>query len=255
MTISPALRYQDAKAAIAWLTRAFGFEKQAEYEAPDGSIAHAELRLGPGVLGLSSARPGPPENPWTTVKQGVYVSMKHVDEHHDRAKAAGAEIVMSLRDMDYGSREYGAWDIGRQHLWGFGTYEMSKPSPETNIFVGLRFNDGPEALDWLTNAFGFRKTLEVPGSHGTIEHAEMRLGDALIMVSSAPGDGMWGGENQALYVHIQAPDEHFERARAAGAAIVQEPKVTPYGARGYYARDLEGFLWGFSTYRPKAGAL
>ena len=257
MTISPALRYRDASAAIAWLTRAFGFEKQAEYAAPDGSIAHAELRLGPGVVGLSSAHPGSsPDNPWTTVKQGVYVALDKVDQHHDRAKAAGAEIATSLRDMDYGSREYAAWDLGRQHLWGFGTYEMSKPSSDTNMFVGLHFDNGTAAIDWLSKAFGFRKTLEIPGSNGTVDHAEMMLGDAVLMLSSCPRDhGMWGGDNQALYVHIPEPDAHFARARSAGASIVQEPKDTPYGARGYYARDLEGFLWGFSTYKPKTSVV
>jgi uncharacterized glyoxalase superfamily protein PhnB len=253
MSIYPALRYRDAKAAIAWLSRAFGFEPQAEYAAPDGSIAHAELRLGTGVVGISSAQPVPSsENPWTTVRQGVYVAMEHVDEHHDRAKAAGAEIASPLKDMDYGSREYAAWDIGHQHLWGFGTYEMVKTADAPTMFVGLHFGDGRAAVDWLSNAFGFRTTLEIPAANGVIEHAEMALGNGVVMLSSTPrAQGMWGSDNQALYVCLAEPDTHYARAKAAGAAIVQEPRDTPYGARGYYARDLEGFLWGFSTYRPK----
>lgn len=252
MSIFPALRYRDAKAAIAWLPRAFGFEKQAEYAAPDGSIAHAELRLGTGVLGISSARPGPSAgNPWTTVRQGVYVALERVDEHHDRAKAAGAEIAFALKDMEYGSREYSAWDLGHQHLWGFGTYGMGKTEDPASIFVGLHFDDGRGALDFLSNAFGFRTTLEIPGANGAIEHAEMALGNGVVMLSSTPRErGMWGGDNQALYVCLPEPDAHFARAKAAGANIVQEPRDTPYGARDYYARDLEGFLWGFSTYRP-----
>ena len=72
------------------------------------------------------------------------------------------------------------------------------------------------------------------------------------MVSSTPREkGVWGDDNQALYVSISELDAHYARAKAAGASIVQEPRDTSYGARGYYARDLEGFLWGFSTYRPK----
>jgi uncharacterized glyoxalase superfamily protein PhnB len=253
MTISPALRYRDAKAAIAWLSRAFGFETQAEYAAPDGSIAHAELRLGTGVLGISSAQPVPsPENPWTTVRQGVYVALEHVDQHHDRAKAAGAEIATPLKDMDYGSREYAAWDIGRQHLWGFGTYGMVKTDDAPSMFVGLHFDDGRAAIDWLSNAFGFRTTLEIAGANGAIDHAELALGDGVVMVSSTPRSlGLWGNDNQALYVAIPDPDAHYARAQAAGASIVQAPRDTLYGARGYYARDPEGFLWGFSTYRPK----
>ena len=51
--IFPAVRYKDGHAAIEWLVRAFGFEKQAVYDAPDGTVAHAQLRFGPGVFSIS----------------------------------------------------------------------------------------------------------------------------------------------------------------------------------------------------------
>ena len=46
----PSLRYKDAPAAIAWLEQAFGFERHAVYEGPDGTVAHAELRFGNGMV-------------------------------------------------------------------------------------------------------------------------------------------------------------------------------------------------------------
>ena len=46
----PSLRYKDARAAIAWLERAFGFERHALYDGPEGTVAHAELRLGTGMI-------------------------------------------------------------------------------------------------------------------------------------------------------------------------------------------------------------
>ena len=75
-TIFPVLRYEDAPAAIEWLGLAFGFEKQAAFQGQDGTIVHAELRLGPGVIGLSSATPPVESNPWTSVRQGVYVTVE-----------------------------------------------------------------------------------------------------------------------------------------------------------------------------------
>jgi uncharacterized glyoxalase superfamily protein PhnB len=51
----PSLRYKDASAAIAWLEQAFGFERHAVYEGPDGTVAHAELRFGNGMVMLGSA--------------------------------------------------------------------------------------------------------------------------------------------------------------------------------------------------------
>src|SRR6266576_4362547 len=86
------------------------------------AIAHAQMKLGPGVIMLGSGKHGPgTDNPWNTVKQGVYVYVEDVDAHYARAKAAGAEIVMELEDTDYGSRGYSVRDL-EGHLWSFGTY-------------------------------------------------------------------------------------------------------------------------------------
>ena len=249
--IFPALRYRDGHAAIDWLVRVFGFETQAVIDAPDGGVAHAQLRLGPGVVGLNSAANTSADSPWTGVGQGLYVCLKDVDAHHDRAKSAGADIVMPLTDQSYGSREYAVRDPAG-HLWGFGTYDMQAPEGEPNIFVGLHYPDARAALAFLERAFGFINTFEVPGPDGGILHAEMRLGDGAILIDSGsrnPAD--WGDNVQAIHVHLADPDAHHARAAAAGATIIKAPFDTPW-ARGYYARDLDGFLWGFSTYKPAA---
>lgn len=118
----PALRYTDGPGALAWLAKAFGFEKQMDVPGPEGTIAHAQMRFGPGVIMLGSAEPPRrDENPWSAVTQGVYVYVEDVDTHYQRAKAAGAEIVRELQDTDYGSREYSVRDL-EGHLWSFGTY-------------------------------------------------------------------------------------------------------------------------------------
>src|SRR5438034_514415 len=112
--IFPALRYKNAAAALEWLGRAFGFEKQMVVPGPEGTIAHAQMKLGPGVIMLGSGKHGPgTDNPWNTVKQGVYVYVEDVDAHYARAKAAGAEIVMGPEDTDYGSRGYCGPGLGR----------------------------------------------------------------------------------------------------------------------------------------------
>jgi uncharacterized glyoxalase superfamily protein PhnB len=123
--VFPVLRYKEARCAIDWLTSAFGFEEQIVIANDDGTIAHAELKFGPGIVMLASAR----EDHFGTktpteangVTQMIYITVDLVDDHHDRAKAAGAEIVMELTDMDYGSREYAARDL-EGNVWSFGTY-------------------------------------------------------------------------------------------------------------------------------------
>jgi uncharacterized glyoxalase superfamily protein PhnB len=249
--IFPALRYRDGHAAIDWLVRAFGFEATAVFDTPDGGVGHAELRLGPGVIGLNSANSTPSASPWSGVGQGIYVCVQDVDAHHDRAKAAGAEIVTPLTDQSYGSREYAVRDPAG-HLWGFGTYDMQAPQGDPNIFIGLHYPDAPAALAFLESAFGFRKTFEVKGPDGQIAHAEMRFGDGAIFIDSGPRTAAdWGDKIEAIHVRLSDPDAHHARAAAAGATVTKPPFDMPW-ARGYYARDLDGFLWGFSNYSPAA---
>jgi uncharacterized glyoxalase superfamily protein PhnB len=99
---------------MKWLQEAFGFEEHAVYEGPDGTLAHAELRLGSGILMIGSG-------PDTEEPFSLYVTVADIDAHYERAVAAGAEMVRPLRDTDYGSREYGARDLDG-HVWYFGTY-------------------------------------------------------------------------------------------------------------------------------------
>lgn len=253
--IFPALRCNDARAAIDWLTRAFGFEQHAVHELPDGSIAHAELHFGAGAVALSSAGNTPPDQPWAQVRQCIYVHVDDVDGHHDRAKQAGGDIVMPLTDMPYGSREYGVRDP-EGHLWGFGTYDMAgKVTGEPNLFIELYCRDVRATTEWTGRALGFQKTFEVPGHDGGALHVEMRFGAGTIMLGRGPHDPALSSISHGLYFYIPDPDAHFARAQAAGARIIQPPQTTSFGARAYYACDPEGFLWGFSTYRPQPASV
>jgi len=124
-SIYPTLRYGDAKAAIGFLTRAFGLTEEHVTENPDGTIAHAELAFGNGMVMLGSR----PEEPglFDTGRAVIYVVVDDPDAHHHKAVAAGAEIVMALTDQSYGSREYAARDP-EDNLWIFGTYQPAPAS-------------------------------------------------------------------------------------------------------------------------------
>jgi uncharacterized glyoxalase superfamily protein PhnB len=126
-----------------------------------------------------------------------------------------------------------------------------------NIFPALRYRDAQAALDWLKRAFDFQETAVHRGEDGRIHHAELRLGDGLIMFGEYDGGGWMDGEapnplasTVSIYVVIADPDAHHDRAEAAGAKIVRDLIDQPYGSREYSARDLEGNLWSFGTYDP-----
>jgi uncharacterized glyoxalase superfamily protein PhnB len=122
-SIYPVLKYKDAHAAIDFLERAFGFERRDVHEGDGGAIVHAELGFGDQLLALSSTGVGNPVFEQGAGRTTVYVAVDEVDSLHDRAKAAGAEIVMALEDQDYGSRDFAARDP-EGNIWSFGTYRL-----------------------------------------------------------------------------------------------------------------------------------
>jgi len=248
-TICPVLRYQDGPAALEWLVRAFGLEKHSDDRTPDGQVAHADLRLGASAIGVSSAGASPPDSPWGSARQGMYVQVDNPDAFHDRAKAAGADIVMPLRNMDYGSREFSMRDLGG-HLWGFGTYRIAAGDGEPTIWPEVRYRDAAAAVDWLQRALGFVCAVAIPDEDGGVMHAELRLGRAVLMLGPETPGNEWSDAAQVVSLRVDDPDAHFARAEAAGAQVVRKPETAPYGARFYAVRDPEGFLWWVTDYAP-----
>jgi uncharacterized glyoxalase superfamily protein PhnB len=131
-TIMPALRYSDAKAAIAWLEDVFGFTRRAVYENPDGTIAHAELALGGGMIMLGSKKDDAygwrfksPGEVGGVETRSAYIVVEDADAVYARALAAGATVVREIQNMDYGSREFTIKDP-EGHSWSAGTYDPWK---------------------------------------------------------------------------------------------------------------------------------
>jgi uncharacterized glyoxalase superfamily protein PhnB len=124
-TVWPCLTYRDARGAIAFLTRAFGFEATAVHESADGSrVEHAELRRpdGGGVMFGSFVEGA--DSPFKRVQPGgscVYVVVDDPDALFARATEAGAQVVRELHDTDWGSRGFTVSDP-EGNLWDFGTY-------------------------------------------------------------------------------------------------------------------------------------
>ncbi|MDE3011412.1 MAG: VOC family protein [Pseudomonadota bacterium] len=141
-----------------------------------------------------------------------------------------------------------------------------KPSPNDwpRITSGLYYRDAARAIDWLCQAFGFAVRLRVERDDGSIAHSELEYGGGLIMVGqeeaadTPPRFGRRcvspltaGGNTQGLTVYVDDVDAHCARARAAGASIIDEPRVHDYGEdhwadRSYGALDCDGHVWWFS---------
>ena len=119
MAITAYLLYRDAGAAVDWLAKAFGLEKDEVLTGADGRVSHASMKLGEALLMLGS--PGPDfKGPRAlgAVTQNLYVDIENVEAHHARAVKAGASIIEEPKDTPYGARRYGAEDL-EGHRWYF----------------------------------------------------------------------------------------------------------------------------------------
>ncbi len=115
----------------------------------------------------------------------------------------------------------------------------------------LYYEDVGGALTFLAKALGFRKYgAPTKGPDGKIRHAAMKCGDAVIMMGRPPSGyrnpKRLGQATQSLYIDVTDVDRHFQRARKAGARVIEEPVDTEYGHRRYGVTDPEGHEWYFA---------
>jgi uncharacterized glyoxalase superfamily protein PhnB len=138
---------------------------------------------------------------------------------------------------------------------------MPAVAKQTTVTVipALQYQDARAAIDFLCTAFGFEKKAVYEGEGGAIAHAELTLGNGMVMLGSVnesdygkllrrPRDV--GGVTMSVYAIVADVDAHHARAKAAGAVITREPVTQDYGGRDYTAKDPEGHVWTFGSYDP-----
>ena len=124
-TVIPVLYYPDVRAAVAWLSAAFGFKERVQI----GENHRSQMRVGEGAVILGDIRHDrrPPRE--GEVTHGVMVRVDDARGHCERAKANGATILDELRDFEYGERQYTAADLAG-HQWTF-TETLADVAPES----------------------------------------------------------------------------------------------------------------------------
>jgi PhnB protein len=114
--------------------------------------------------------------------------------------------------------------------------------------------DGQDSIEFYSRAFGFEPYGEVMrDSDGRVQHAGMRLGEAMIMFGSEEGSmGLTvrasdAPDNLSLYVYVPDVDAVHARAQRAGAQVVQAPADQFWGDRTAVYKDRDGYHWTFAT--------
>jgi len=127
--------------------------------------------------------------------------------------------------------------------------ESALPYPQLTPY--LFYEDVPGALEWLAATFGFTERMRMTEPDGTVNHAEMELGRAVVMMGCPGSDyrnpKRLGPPTAGFYVHVDDVDAHYEHARNAGATIQAEIEDKPYGDRVYGVLDPEGHQWWFAA--------
>ncbi|HEU4734361.1 MAG TPA: VOC family protein [Kofleriaceae bacterium] len=288
--ISSAAYYENAAQAIDWLCNAFGFEVQLKVEGEGGRIEHSELVFRGGLV-MVGEQGSEASNPHRRAPaavgggntQNMFVYVDDIEAHCARARASGATIVSEPAVSDYGDdhwadQGYECVDLGGHHWWfaqrlregaSYAPRLDSRqlgPNPPPRgwprISSSLYYRDAAQAIDWLCRAFGFEIQIRVEGDAGRIVHSELVFGGGLVMVGDEARDperwpyrnsplSLGGANTQNLMVYVDDAKAHCERARAAGARITYEPKVSDYGEDywsdlSFEAEDIGGHRWWFS---------
>ncbi len=123
-TVTPYLIVDDIREQIEFLEQAFGAKRLEYIELPDGSIKHAEVRIGNSPIMMGQAQPGYPAMPAM-----CYLYVEDAVAAYERALAAGAESVQEPHDADYGDRNAGVKGPSG-NMWWVATRIEDVPSDE-----------------------------------------------------------------------------------------------------------------------------
>jgi PhnB protein len=273
-TATPSLRVRNAAAALEFYKTAFGARELMRFAA-HGRIAHAEIAIGNSIIMLGEEAieyglPGPEALGGSPVS--MHLNVDDVDAWVERAVQAGARLVAPVADQFYGDRT-GAVADPFGHRWTIATrkeslsvdemqrrmaaMEAQLPPREAETFMPKGFrtvtpyltaDDAAELIEFTRRVFGAEETHRSIQPGGTI-HAELRIGDSMLMVGGGT-EGRPSGRPRrptALHVYVEDTDAAYLRALEAGASSIGAPVDQVYGERGGGVKDRSGTVWYIAT--------
>jgi PhnB protein len=273
--VSPRLAFKSAAKAIEFYKKAFGAKETFRFENEMG-LGHAEMMIGDSVIMFAEEWPEGGRysaETWGHSPVGMEISVPDVDAFVERAVAAGAKLVRPPADQFYGYRDAAVLDpFG--YTWGVYTVkeemsveemhrrfrEMMPPPKKPDVPPvpkGYRTvtpyivaEDAAGLIDFVKNTFDAEEIFRTIGSAGGI-HAEVRLGDSMLMIGGGGPGLAWRGTPipQAFHVYVRDCDAMYRRALDHGATSIDQPVDQDYGERSASLKDAAGNLWYVATYK------
>ena len=276
---APALRFKRAAKAIEFYKRAFGAKEIMRFEN-EGGVGHAELMIGDAKIMLGEEWPAGGRFSAETLGNTpitIELNVPDVDAFVEHAVSAGAKLIGPIADQFYGYRQGTLLDpFG--YVWGISTVkeevsveemhrrlramQSSEPKgPEVSpVPKGYRtvtpypvVQDAPRLIEFVKQVFGAEEVVRSIGSAGGI-HAEVRIGDSMMMMGGGGPGLSWRGESIPMAFHVYVPDcdATYEKAIQAGATSIAEPVDRPYGERSGGVKDAGGNYWYIATFKGES---
>jgi PhnB protein len=237
------LTVEGAAQLIYFVTRAFGAEVTVRMTRPDGSVHHAEVRIGDSVVEIADSSATFPPTP-----AALHVYVDDADATYQRALDAGGVAAHDPIDQFYGDREATVRDVCGNR-WYIATRKggAAKPLPAGMRCVTpyLHPRGAARLIEFLKAAFDGEVVEYVEKPDGAVAHAKVRIGDSILeMGESHEG---WIPMPGALHLYVPDADATYERALKAGATSLMAPADQYYGDRSGAVMDGWGNRWYIST--------
>ncbi len=125
---------------------------------------------------------------------------------------------------------------------------MVKPVPDGyhTVTPYLTVADAEVQIDFLKRAFGGEEKYRHTDAKGQVNHAEVRVGDSMVMIGQARGE--WTPRQASFYLYVEDVDAAYKRAVAAGGKSLREPRNEAYGDRSGGVEDSQGNQWWVATH-------
>jgi uncharacterized glyoxalase superfamily protein PhnB len=239
-TVTPYLVAENGPALVEFAKQAFDVEEVFQTTGGSGGL-HAEVRLEDSMLMIGGGIPGR-EFHATPNTTALHVYVKDADAVYEKAMAAGATSISPPQDQEYGERSASLKDPAG-NFWYVATHhgESYIPKGLNSVNVYLHPLRADAVANFIKRAFGATEIARYASPDGVVHHAEYRLGTSVVEMGEA--HGQYKPMKSMFYLYVPDCDAVYQRALAAGATSLSEPKDQPYGDRSGGVTDPFGNQW------------
>lgn len=242
-SITPYIIVNGASQFIDFLKNAFDGVERLRMPAPDGTLMHAEVAVGNGMIEAGDANTQIPPAP-----TDIHLYVNNADATFDRALAAGATSIYRPTDEHPSGDRWGALKDPYGNRWYIATPRGWTPGPEglRSVQPYLHLHEAHKMIPFLEAAFGAEDVGTHKTPEGRVLHSTMRIGNATLEIDEAHGE--YQPKPCVLHVYVPDADAMYAQALRAGATSVEPPTDKPYGDRSAGVKDPFGNTWYLNTF-------